>query len=407
MGNTILPFDELMKAVLEQLKSQKYMDSTLTVYRRTYNRIHIFLNHYGTDVYTHELGKAFLADSNVSKPTLVAYACAVRRLNDYIDGKPYRCHHGDYNEQVPLVFADTLTGYLQECIDNGNKPATICSKERTCISFLSFVENAGCSDLSHLNTGIVSQALLTFSNKDAYARIRLFLNYLAEKSIIEMDLSRIVPHYKRGAVLPTTYTPDEISRVEASVDTNTTIGKRNIAIIRLASRMGLRAGDIAKLKLSEINFSTGYISIIQEKTGIPLTLQMPREVVNAISMHLDNDKHSLEDGYVFHSLTAPYGCITTSIIRHVLNECFTAANVNTAGKKHGPHAFRSSLASSMVNDNAPYEVVRRILGHSNPDVIKHYAKVDIENLRMCSIDPPIPTGIFRDYLSGREVITHV
>lgn len=42
MGNTILPFDKLMKAVLEQLKSQKYMDSTLNVYRRTYNRIHIF-----------------------------------------------------------------------------------------------------------------------------------------------------------------------------------------------------------------------------------------------------------------------------------------------------------------------------------------------------------------------------
>lgn len=407
MGNTILPFNELMKAVLEQLKSQKYMDSTLTVYRRTYNRIHAFLNRHGTDIYTHELGKAFLDDSNVSKRTFAAYACVVRRLDDYIDGKPYRCHHGDYNEQIPLAFADTLTGYLQECIDNGNKTATICSKERTCISFLNFVENAGCSDLSQLNTGIVSQALLAFSNKDAYARIRQFLKYLAEKDIIEMDLSRIVPHYKRGAVLPTTYTPDEISRVEASVDTNTNIGKRNLAIIRLASRMGLRAGDIAKLKLSEINFSTGYISITQEKTGIPLTLQMPAEVVSAISMHLDNDKYSLEDGYVFHSLTAPYGHITTSIIRHALNECFAAANINTAGKKHGPHAFRSSLASSMINDNASYEVVRRILGHSNPDVIKHYAKADIENLRMCSIDPPIPTGSFRDYLSGREVITHV
>lgn len=136
------------------------------------------------------------------------------------------------------------------------------------------MENAGCSDLSQLNTGIVSQALLTFSNKDAYARIRQFLNYLAEKGIIEVDFSRIVPHYKRDTVLPTTYTPDEISRVEVSVDTNTTIGKRNLAIIRLASRMGLRAGDIAKLKLSEINFSTGYISITQEKTGIPLTLQI-------------------------------------------------------------------------------------------------------------------------------------
>ena len=87
-------FDDLMKAVLEQLKSQKYMDSTLTVYRRTYKRIHIFLNHHGTDIYTHELGKAFLADSNVSKTTFVAYSCAVRRLDNYIDRKPYRCHHG-------------------------------------------------------------------------------------------------------------------------------------------------------------------------------------------------------------------------------------------------------------------------------------------------------------------------
>ena len=181
MGNTILPFDELMKAVLEQLKSQKYMDSTLTVYRRTYKRIHIFLNHHGTDIYTHELGKAFLADSNVSKTTFVAYSCAVRRLDNYIDRKPYRCHHGDYNEQIPLVFADTLTGYLQECIDK---------------------------------TGIVSKALLTFSNKDAYARIRQFLNYLVEKGITEMDFSRIVPHYKRGMVLPTTYTPDEILKCQ-------------------------------------------------------------------------------------------------------------------------------------------------------------------------------------------------
>ena len=110
-------------SVMSSVSSQKYMDSTLTVYRRTYNRIHIFLNHHGTDIYTHELGKAFLADSNVSKSTFVAYACAVRRLDDYIDGKPYRYHHGDYDEQIPLVFADTLSGYLQECIDNGNKPA--------------------------------------------------------------------------------------------------------------------------------------------------------------------------------------------------------------------------------------------------------------------------------------------
>ena len=60
-----------------------------------------------------------------------------------------------------------------------------------------------------------------------------------------------------------------------------------------------------------------------------------------------------------------------------------------------------------MNDGIPYEVVRRILGHSDPDVIKHYARADVENLRMCSIDPPAPTGLFDSYLSGKEVVTHV
>ena len=57
------------------------------------------------------------------------------------DGKSYRCHHGDYNEQAPLVFADILTGYLQECIDNGNKPATICKKKEPVLFFLCAVEH--------------------------------------------------------------------------------------------------------------------------------------------------------------------------------------------------------------------------------------------------------------------------
>ena len=195
--------------------------------------------------------------------------------------------------------------------------------------------------------------------------------------------------------------------METSIDTSTITGKRNLAIIRLASRMGLRAGDITALKLSEIDFIGGYITITQEKTNVPLALQMPSDVSEALKVYLENDKYFLKDGYVFHSMTAPYGRITTSVIRHVLNECVHNANINVAGRKHGSHALRSSLASSMVNDGASYEVVRRILGHTDPNVIKRYAKADIENLRLCAIDPPPASGLFLEYLSGKEVISHV
>ena len=407
MSNNDIPFAELMNEVINQLKSWQYMDSTLITYRRIYKRILAFLAEHGTDVYTHEFGKAFIDGSNVCKSTLSSYICAVRRLDDYIDGKPYRCHHDNPKLEAPLEFSDILSEYLHECERSGNKPLTVLSKEKTCVSFLNQVAHNGCFDLLKLDAGIITRALLVYSNKDNYARVRQFLQYLAVEGITEVDFSGMVPHYKRTIPLPTVYTPEEIYQMETSIDTSTITGKRNLAIIRLASRMGLRAGDITALKLSEIDFIGGYITITQEKTNVPLALQMPSDVSEALKVYLENDKYFLKDGYVFHSMTAPYGRITTSVIRHVLNECVHNANINVAGRKHGSHALRSSLASSMVNDGASYEVVRRILGHTDLNVIKRYAKADIENLRLCAIDPPPASGLFLEYLSGKEVISHV
>ena len=407
MNANNLPFRELMEAVLDLLKSQKYMDSTLTIYRRIYNRVHAFLKQHDVETYTHESGKEFISCQRVSKATYGAYSCAIRRLDDFIEGKAYRCHHGNAKTEVPMLFSGILSGYLHQCEAVGNKPATIYAKERACVSFLTYVYEDGCTDLSQMEANTVTRGLLAFSNKDSYARIRLFLKYLSDAGITKTDYSGIVPHYNRRIPVPTTYDPKEIYSIEKSIDITTNTGKRNRAITLLVSRMGFRAGDVAKLKLSEINFDTGYISLIQEKTDTPLSLQMPSEVSEAIMTHLENDKYALMDGYVFHSMMAPYAPITTSIIRHVLNEGFKAAGVNTDGKKHGPHSLRSSIASSMVNDGISYEIVRRILGHSDPNVIKRYARADVENLRLCSIDPPAPTGLFYDYLSGREVIRDV
>ena len=59
------------------------------------------------------------------------------------------------------------------------------------------------------------------------------------------------------------------------------------------------------------------------------------------------------------------------------------------------------MASSMVNSGVPYDVVRKTLGHTAQQAIKHYAKVDIENLRLHAVDVPAPTGAFATVLQGR------
>jgi site-specific recombinase XerD len=99
---------------------------------------------------------------------------------------------------------------------------------------------------------------------------------------------------------------------------------------------------------------------------------------------------------------APFEKISTSIIRHALTESFKAAGIDISNKKHGPHTLRSSMASSMINSNIPYNIVRKTLGHTDPQAIKHYAKVDIEKLRLHAIDVPAPSGVFAAVLQWRE-----
>jgi len=168
----------------------------------------------------------------------------------------------------------------------------------------------------------------------------------------------------------------------------------------LATRLGMRSGDIAKLSLDELDFEHEAICLIQQKNGEILHLPMLLEVREALTDYINNARPRVASNTVFLCHKAPYQGITTSVLRFETSKYFGLAGINISGKKHGPHTFRSSLASSMVNDDVPYEAVRTILGHSDPDAIKHYAKLDIEKLRECAIGVPKPSGSFKTFLDG-------
>ena len=100
--------------------------------------------------------------------------------------------------------------------------------------------------LALLSADQISRAINIFDNKDDLDRIRQFLRYLADMKVTKWDFSGIVPRLKRVRGIPSIYFPEEISSMEDSIDISTSTGKRNLAIIRLASRMGYRAGDITE-----------------------------------------------------------------------------------------------------------------------------------------------------------------
>ena len=55
----------------------------------------------------------------------------------------------------------------------------------------------------------------------------------------------------------------------------------------------------------------------------------------------------------------------------------------------GPHAMRSSLASALLAENVPLPVISEILGHSNTRTTEMYLKIDIKQLRNCSLEVPV------------------
>lgn len=75
-------------------------------------------------------------------------------------------------------------------------------------------------------------------------------------------------------------------------------------------------------------------------------------------------------------------------------------SVEISGRKHGPHALRSSLASNLISEDVPYDVVRKVLGHTDPNATKRYAAIDVAHLRLCALECPQSTGAFKSYLEG-------
>lgn len=253
---------------------------------------------------------------------------------------------------------------------------------------------------SEWTSSYICKACVKIQNKDAWAVIRMFLKFLNLSDFVKADYSTLVPHYKRATIIPVTYSENEVHRFETAIDRTTATGKRDYAMLLLATKLGIRSGDIAKLSLDELDFDQNTIHLIQEKNSQPLVLPMLPEIKEALDDYIENGRPKVDQNYVFLRMNAPYQRITTSALRFATTRYFKKAGIDISDKKHGPHIFRSSLASSMVNDDIPYDVVRSILGHTDPDAVKHYAKLDIERLREYAIDVPEPSGIFKEFLEG-------
>jgi len=399
-----LSFSGLLVELLQYLEDKSYTQSTLDNYRRTLKKIEPYMTAHGIGAYKPEVGRCYyeyyLSENELGISRQLAMLTAIRRLNDFYSGIAYTILPGREDELLPDDYECVLDMFTTQSTEAGNKTITVKKKRHLLHCFLSDCISLGCPDIYSLNPSHVARACLLVGNKDGWAVIRVFLKFLNTSGIIETDFSMLVPRYRKPIRVPVTYSEEEICRFEEAIDRTDDIGRRNYAMLILATRLGMRSGDIAKLSLSELDFGHDEIACIQQKTGEELRLPMLPEVRDALTDYISNARPQSASTTVFLRHYAPYLGITTSAIRFETTKYFKMADIDISGKKHGPHTFRSSLASSMINGNVPFEAVRKILGHADPDAIRHYARLDMENLRKCAIEVPKPAGAFKAFLDG-------
>lgn len=218
--------------------------------------------------------------------------------------------------------------------------------------------------------------------------IRLFLRYLFEEQLLKSDLSISLRQFRwsRKEKLPSVYTKNEVLQMEASIQRSDATGKRDYAMMLLATRLGLRSSDIAHLSFGNMDWEHSTITFSQFKTGKEIELPLLATVGEALIDYLKYGRKRSESERIFLYTRAPFSAMNNDAVSSAIGRVIEASGVDTTGRKHGAHSMRHSLASRFLENKEPIPVISEALGHQSTTTTMSYLRIDITSLRQCALD---------------------
>lgn len=266
----------------------------------------------------------------------------------------------------------TVTAFCNYLGDHGIESINLCLQKHV----VGFMEN-----ISSLSTS-------TKSGKTFI--LRHFFNFLYAQGLIlysGRELFPVIVTNKRDRIL-SFYSEEEVRKLVSCIDNNTVKGKRDLIVVLLAAELGMRSGDICRLKLSEIHWERNTIEFSQFKTGVFNQLPLLDNIKFALIDYLRTSRPSCDSDLLFIGLKNNYGMISASQIHSIVSKYFKSSGVDISKRKHGPHALRHSLASNLLHNNTPMHVIKDVLGHTNLNTTKIYLNIDFDTLKHFALEVP-------------------
>lgn len=279
-------------------------------------------------------------------------------------------------------FLESYRGYL--LAERGVQPRVARGYVDLVRSFVVSHAGAG-TKVAQLTAGEVAAFLTAQSRRLApktvqrlATALRSLLRFWHVQGMTEEDLSKAVPKVaNRRAALPRPLDPAQVQALLASCDRQSAEGRRDLAMLMLLARMGLRAGEVAGLRLEDIDWRQGQITIRgkgNRRDQLPLTADAGEAVVAYLR---DGRPVAALDRCVFIRIKAPRHGLTAGGVTQAVAAAARRAGLGTIYA----HRLRHSAATAILADGGSLAEVGQVLRHRRPHTTAAYTKVNVEALR--------------------------
>jgi len=210
--------------------------------------------------------------------------------------------------------------------------------------------------------------------------LRTFCRFLHRFGETQSDLSVAVPSVAdwRLSRLPKHLNADQVKALLQTCDRGTPLGKRDFAILLLLSRLGLRAGEVAYMRLQDIDWERGEIRVCG-KSERQAQLPLPDDVGKALVDYLVYGRPENGSPFVFLSLMPPHEVFARSAgISQVVRRALDRAGIEGYGG--GAHLLRHTLAKRMLEEKFTLFEISEVLRHKDITTTAIYAKLDTDVL---------------------------
>ena len=295
--------------------------------------------------------------------------------------------------RVPSWCRNLVESYIAERTREEKSSSTIKGDLYACIRFLQFLDRNGVSMIKDLTPQIIMEFSLqdihkTPSAKNCFnGKIRNFLHFLANQQLIpRSSVLAMTSNCATTVRIVKVLSPEQKQVILFYIKNSTTpMELRNAAMISLGLNLGLRACDIISLRFSDISFPNKTISLIQQKTGVPIQLPFSVGTGNSIYRYINEGRPQSDSPYVF----VPHQNRNTQ--NRLKSCCACNKALENSLRNSGCevvtsfHILRKTFASNLLAANNPISIIASALGHSGIQSVDPYLATNKRMMEFCSI----------------------